>query len=52
MTSSLVTFAEEAEHAAETAAINPYVAGALTLAIFVVLLMVTYAFRNVRTRHR
>jgi hypothetical protein len=44
--------AQEAEHA-ETAvtAVSPYVLGGLTLAIFVLLLLVTYGFRNVHTRH-
>jgi len=53
MKSSLVMFAaEQVEHAeAGGAAVSPYVLGALTLAIFVLLLLVTYGFRNVHTRH-
>jgi hypothetical protein len=51
--SSLVMFAaQEAEQAeAAGAAVSPYVLGAITLAIFIFLLLVTYAFRNVHTRH-
>ena len=51
MKSSLVMFAaQEAEQTAATA-VSPYVLGGLTLAIFVLLLLVTYGFRNVHTRH-
>lgn len=53
MKNSLVMFAAEQAEQAEAAgaAVNPYVLGGLTLAIFVLLLMVTYGFRNVHTRH-
>ena len=53
MKSSLVMFAaQEADKAeAAAAAVSPYVLGAITLAIAIFLLLVTYAFRNVHTRH-
>lgn len=51
MKSSLVMFAAQEADKAETAAVSPYVLGALALAIFVLLLLVTYGFRNVHSRH-
>lgn len=52
MKSSLVMFAaQEAEQAEAAVAVSPYVLGAITLAIAIFLLLVTYAFRNVHTRH-
>ncbi|WP_164737398.1 hypothetical protein [Georgenia sp. SYP-B2076] len=52
MKSSLVMFAaQETEHAAGGLTINPYLLGGLTLCGFIFLLLVTYAFRNVGTRH-
>jgi hypothetical protein len=53
MKSSLVMFAAQEAEQAEAAgvAVSPYVLGAITLAVFVLLLLVTYGFRNVHTRH-
>lgn len=52
MKSSLVTFAtQEAQQAAEATAISPYLLGGITLCAFVFLLLLTYAFRNVGSRH-
>ncbi|WP_193312956.1 hypothetical protein [Georgenia subflava] len=51
MKSSLMTFAQEAEHAAEAAAVNPWVLGGITLGIALLLLLLTYGFRNIHTRH-
>ncbi len=51
MKSSLVTFAAEAEATAEAATVNPYVLGLVTFSAFVLLLLLTYAFRNVSHRH-
>ncbi len=48
MTSTLVTFAEAAH---EVARPNPFVYGGVTLAILLLLLLATYAFRSVGTRH-
>lgn len=51
MKSSLMTFAAEAEAAAETAGINPWIAGLIAFGILMLLLLITYGFRNVHTRH-
>lgn len=51
MKSSLVTFAAEAEATAESAGINPWIVGLIAFGILMLLLLLTYAFRNVHTRH-
>lgn len=51
MKSSLMTFAAEAEATAESAGINPWVAGLIAFGILMLLLLLTYSFRNVRSRH-
>lgn len=48
MTNTLVTFAEAAH---EVTRPNPFVYGGVTLAILMLLLLATYAFRSVGTRH-
>ncbi|MHB1063588.1 MAG: hypothetical protein ACYC1Z_03685 [Georgenia sp.] len=51
MKSSLMSLAAEAEATAESAGINPWVVGLITFGILMLLLLLTYGFRNVRTRH-
>lgn len=51
MKSSLMTFAAEAEATSEAAAVNPYVIGLVTFGIFMLMLLITYGFRNVGSRH-
>lgn len=48
MTSTLVTFAEAAH---EVTRPNPWLYGGVTLSILLILLLATYAFRSVGTRH-
>lgn len=50
MASSLIRFAEAA--AEGSGDIHPYVAGAIALALLLVLLLATYAFRNSHTRDK
>ncbi|MDO4606760.1 MAG: hypothetical protein Q4B12_05520 [Bowdeniella nasicola] len=52
MSSSLFTLAAEASHLEpHPLPMPPYMYGAIALAILLVLLLTTYAFRSVWTRH-
>ena len=53
MTSSLVTFAAEAQSQTTSPilTVEPWVLGVLTLGAFVLLLLLTYAFRHTYHRH-
>ncbi|MFD1504769.1 hypothetical protein ACFSBG_03670 [Georgenia yuyongxinii] len=48
---ALAQFAAEAESGAEAAAVNPWVLGLVAFSVFVLLLLLTYSFRNTYHRH-